>query len=115
MREIASSPRERPYWCSHPHSLYCNWDDDQERRASALAAYVYSIAGLDARAIALLAPGAARESRTWVAWLCAGCLENPATVRWFYRTVRRRFRGALVVAAPGSQDEAPIQPSRPAR
>jgi hypothetical protein len=109
MREIGNCPRERPYWCSHPHCLFCNWDDNQRRAASALAAYVITGRGYGNAGLAHLAPALAAESRRWVAWLCVACMRQPETIRWFYRTVRRSYPGAVVVVGPGSAHEAPVR------
>jgi hypothetical protein len=89
--------------------LFCNWDDNQRRAASALAAYIVSASGYGGPRPAHLPPALAAESRRWVAWLCVTCMREPQTVRWFYRTVRRTYPGAVVVINPGSPREAPIR------
>jgi hypothetical protein len=111
MPEIGNCPRERPFWCSHPHCLFCNWDDNQRRAASALAAYVASVTGYDAPRLLRSAPAFAAESRRWVAWLCVRCARDRATVRWFCRTVRGTYPGAVVVVRPGAPGEAPLHPA----
>jgi len=115
MREISRCPRERPFWCSHPHCLSCNWDDNRQQAASALAAFVHATVGLATSDLMLLPPTSLREARRWVAWLCAECLGEPATVRWFYRTVRRQFPHAVVVARPGTDAETCVRPSHARR
>jgi hypothetical protein len=104
MPDTGRCPRERPYWCAHPHCLHCNFDDRQGWPASALAAFVAApSAGPRGGAGTVV-----REGRSYVAWLCRRCVRDAVTLRWFLALVRREHPGAQVVINPGLGNEAPV-------
>ncbi len=108
MPDPGRCPRERPYWCAHPHCLSCNFDDRRGWPAAALAAFVAApVAGVHGDAGAPV-----REGRAYVAWLCRSCVRDAATVRWFLGVVRRAHPCARVVINPGLGDEAPVPVQR---
>src|SRR4051794_12926927 len=98
--DLWDCPRARPYFCSHPHCLWCNWDDgDCDTWAS--AAYL----GVTLPFERYYHPGYPAshyiEERRYVAWLCVECASWPVLVRWFASRVRRHYPDAYIVQAPG--------------
>ena len=74
-----SCPTAFPFWADHPHCLFCNWDDDQDRDASAFTA---SVAG--------------ETGQAPVAWLCAECADSDAIRVWFFATVLSAYPVATI-------------------
>lgn len=102
-------PRQRPFWCSHPHCLWCNFDEE-DRSAWTLAAFLgptlpferyYDPSYPDAHYI---------HERRYVAWLCEDCAEDLEVVRWFVNRVTRYYPVASIVQSPAAPDEALFTP-----
>jgi hypothetical protein len=103
--DLQRCPDSRPFWCAHPHCLWCNWDDDQDHDASAIAA------SLGDRPVSerLYDPGFPEanyvEDRRYVAWTCFECESDPDLVKWFVDTVRQTYPEAVLIRAPGQAGE----------
>jgi hypothetical protein len=95
MREMRVCPAERPFWCAHPHCLFCNWDDDRDGHASTLAAH---LGECDPRERHL---DDFSERHHYVAWLCVECADDASIVRWFTDTVHAGYPDATIVEQPG--------------
>ncbi len=96
-RGLDDCPTQRPFWCSHPHCLRCNWDDDRDGGASALAAQLGERPMAERRHDPRYPGADYLQDHYFVAWLCPNCAENRAIARWFTRVVRGRFPGAAIV------------------
>ena len=98
-------PKARPYWCSRPHCLWCNWDryDSDEWT---VAAHLGE-RPLDERHYDPKYPeGHYVEDRFYVAWLCYECAEYEEQRDWFVRCVQECYPAAVLVRLPGSVDES---------
>ena len=111
MRDLSECPTRRPFWCAHPQCLWCDWDDDAYHWASEYAAHP----GERPEGERYRDPAFPEADYIWhrryVAWLCEDCAEAATTVRWFVRTVQRRFPEAQVLLHPGRNDERAIHGS----
>jgi hypothetical protein len=109
--DLHTCPRTRPFWCSHPHCLWCNWDQDRDHEASAMAASLGERPLSDRRHDPRFPDADYVEDRRYVAWLCVECAADPELVRWFAATVRRSYPEAILIRAPGQAGEALLDAS----
>jgi hypothetical protein len=104
--DLDRCPRERPFWCAHPHCLWCNWDDfradgpPEWNAADLWAAHLGERPPAERRHDPRHPETHYAEGRRYVAWLCGDCAAEGRTARWFRDTVLRRYPQATIVRDP---------------
>ena len=105
MRDLGTCPHERPFWCAHPHCLYCNWHDDRDGDASAFAAHLGDTTPHERRQDRRWPESDYVENRRYIGWLCVECANDSRIIRWFLETVVDAYPDATLVSRPGTRDE----------
>jgi len=111
--DLWDCPRERPFWCSHPHCLWCNWDRE-ECDEWELAAFLGPTLPYERYYDPRFPAGHYIQDRRYVAWLCEDCAADVELVRWFGSLVRRYYPQASIVQFPGAPGETPFTALPPA-
>lgn len=105
--ELWDCPRKRPFWCSHPHCLWCNWDAE-ESDEWVLAAFLGPTLPYERYYDPRYPAGHYIQDRRYVAWLCEECADDAALIRWFADRVGRYYSGASIVQSPATANEMPL-------
>ena len=111
--DLWDCPRKRPYWCSHPHCLWCNWDVEDSDEWG-LAAFLGPTLPYERYYHPRFPEANYIQDRRYVAWLCEECATDAKLVRWFASLVRRYYPWVLVVQFPGTTGEKPFSLPPPA-
>jgi len=102
-------PDTRPFFCSHPHCLRCNWHDE-ECDVWALAAHLGEKPIEDRHYDPAFPAGHYIQDRYYVAWLCEDCADRAELTRWFITTVGAAYPDAVLLHSPGSPVESVLTP-----
>jgi hypothetical protein len=105
--ELWDCPQKRPFWCSHPHCLWCNWDEE-DSDAWNLAAFLGPTLPYERHYDPRYPAGHYIQDRRYVAWLCQECATDIELVRWFVSQVGCYYPWSLIVQNPGDLDETPF-------
>ena len=105
--ELWDCPKQRPFWCSHPHCLWCNWDEE-DSSAWTLAAFLGPTLPYERYYDSRFPAGDYIQDRRYVAWLCEECADDAALVRWFADRVGRYYPWASIVQSPATPGEMPL-------
>jgi hypothetical protein len=111
--ELWDCPQKRPFWCSHPHCLWCNWDEEEYDEWK-LAAFLGPTLPYERHDDPRFPAGHYTLDRRYVAWLCEECATDSELVRWFANRVSRYYPWAAIVQVPGAPEGAPFTPPPPA-
>ncbi|HET8632017.1 MAG TPA: aminoglycoside adenylyltransferase domain-containing protein [Thermomicrobiales bacterium] len=103
-------PEARPFWCSHPHCLWCNWDGEASENWT-LAAHLGERPPSERRYDPRYPAGHYVQDRRYLAWLCEDCAADAGLASWFVAQVRTLYPDATIIRAPASPDEAPLDPT----
>lgn len=103
--DLWDCPRQRPFWCSHPHCLWCNWDSEDADEWT-LAASLGPTLPFECYYHPSYPNGHYIQDRRYVAWLCEECAALSVLVRWFTLQVRGHYRAATIFRSPGSSEES---------
>jgi hypothetical protein len=105
--ELWDCPQKRPFWCSHPHCLWCNWDEE-DSSAWILAAFLGPTLPYERHYDPRYPESHYIQDRRYVAWLCEECADDAALVRWFADRVGRYYPWASIVQSPATPNEQPL-------